>query len=105
MNDDQIEPSLLDRALLALSEVAESATDIFSSTSSKVGEVGSQIGTELGNKIPENIDEQAGAIGASIGETAGAVGEKAGAIGGSIGTVLAENFEAAITFTKGLFGG
>ena len=39
------------------------------------------------------------------GELTGSVGEKASGAAGDIGTVIGENFDAAVTFAKGLFGG
>ena len=38
-------------------------------------------------------------------ELTGSVGEKASGAAGDIGTVIGENFDAAVTFAKGLFGG
>lgn len=39
------------------------------------------------------------------GELTGSVGEKASGAAGDIGTVIGENFDAAVTFAKGLLGG
>ena len=48
-------------------------------------------------------------VGANIvekgGEVTGALGEKATGAASGVGAVISENFDAAVTFAKGLFGG
>lgn len=39
------------------------------------------------------------------GEVTGTLGEKATGAAGGVGAVISENFDAAVTFAKGLFGG
>ena len=39
------------------------------------------------------------------GEVTGTLGEKATAAASGIGAVISDNFDAAVTFAKGLFGG
>ena len=39
------------------------------------------------------------------GELTGSLGDKATGAAGDIGAVIGENFDAAVTFAKGLFGG
>lgn len=41
----------------------------------------------------------------NAGGVTGSLGEKAGSAATSVGTVITENFDAAVTFAKGLFGG
>ena len=48
-------------------------------------------------------------VGANIvekcGEVTGALGKKATGAASGVGAVISENFDAAVTFAKGLFGG
>ena len=39
------------------------------------------------------------------GEVTGTLGEKATGAASGVGTIISENFDAAVTFAKGLFGG
>lgn len=39
------------------------------------------------------------------GEVTGTLGEKATSAASGVGAVISDNFDAAVTFTKGLFGG
>jgi len=58
----------------------------------------------VGSAATSVKDAGAGLVG-NAGEVTGSLGEKAGSAATSVGGVISENFDAAVTFAKGLFGG
>ena len=61
--------------------------------------------TDTIGRATDKITGAGADIGRDAGAAAGSIGEKASGVADSIGTTLSENFDAAVTFTKGLFGG
>ena len=76
----------MDRVLGTFDGVVDNATGIFSAAAGKARNTGAQL-VEKGGDIT-------GSLGAQARDTAS-----------DIGTVIGENFDAAMTFAKSLFGG
>ena len=78
--------NVMDRVLGTFDDIVDNATGFISSAAGSARDAGAGL-VEKG------------------GELTGSVGEKASGAAGDIGTVIGENFDAAVTFAKGLFGG
>jgi len=80
------ETNVMDRVLGSFDGIVDNATGFISSAAGSAKDAGAGI-VEKGSELT------------------GSLGEKATGAAGDIGTVIGENFDAAVTFAKGLFGG
>tara|TARA_X000000950_G_scaffold27907_1_gene30060 strand:+ start:12654 stop:12959 length:306 start_codon:yes stop_codon:yes gene_type:complete len=80
------ETNVMDRVLGTFDGIVDNATGFFGSAAGNARVAGAGL-VEKGSELT------------------GSIGEKATGAAGDIGTVIGENFDAAVTFAKGLFGG
>ena len=80
------EGNVMDKVLGTFDGIVDNATAYVGGAATSIREAGAEF---VGN----------------AGEVTGSIGEKAGGAASSVGGVITENFDAAVTFAKGLFGG
>jgi hypothetical protein len=80
------EANVMDRVLGSFDGIFDNATGFIGSAADRARDTGAGL-VEKGSELT------------------GTFGEKATGAAGDIGTVIGENFDAAVTFAKGLFGG
>ena len=76
----------MDKVLGTFDGIVDNATSYVGSAATSIRQAGSDL-----------VD--------NAGEVTGSIGEKAGIAASGVGNVITENFDAAVTFAKGLFGG
>ena len=84
--DIAAEGNVMDKVLGTFDGIVDNATSYVGSAATSIRQAGSDL-----------VD--------NAGEVTGSIGEKAGSAAGGVGNVITENFDAAVTFAKGLFGG
>ena len=84
--DIAAEDNVMDNFVATFDGIVDNATSYVGSTATSIRQAGSDL-----------VD--------NAGEVTGSIGEKAGSAASGVGNVITENFDAAVTFAKGLFGG
>ena len=84
--DIAAEGNVMDKVLGTFDGIVDNATSYVGSAATNIRQAGSDL-----------VD--------NAGEVTGSIGEKAGSAASGVGNVITENFDAAVTFAKGLFGG
>ena len=84
--DIAAEGNVMDKVLGTFDGIVDNATSYVGSAATSISEAGADL---VGN----------------AGQVTTSIGEKAGSAASGVGNVITENFDAAVTFAKGLFGG
>ena len=84
--DIAAEGNVMDKVLGTFDGIVDNATSYVGSAATSISEAGADL---VGN----------------AGQVTTSIGEKAGSAASGVGNMITENFDAAVTFAKGLFGG